>query len=242
MSTTSDPSAAAKPWADTDEVRHCKADALTDREFERMVRATYQMEGDYFEYECRLVLFLAGRLGLRAGEIAHLKAEWIDWDREMIEIPRFEQCTDGRDGGICGHCRQSAKQMVEHNPGVTQEAAEAAMWSPKTVNACREVPFGSFPRAGLAIEDYFGRWDKYMASRGIVNRRVTRTAEGAKGIEPDEIYPHALRATAASRLAGMNLGAVALKSMFGWAQFSTALTYIEESGERTANAIRALKQ
>lgn len=243
MSSTPHPSGASpKPWKTTEKVRHSKEDALSDRQFERMVESTYKLDCDYFALECRFVLFAAGRLGMRGGEIAHMREEWIDWGRGMIVVPRHEPCTDGRDGGICGHCRQSAQQIVDHNPTVTTEEAEAAMWSPKTENAAREIPFDATTRAQLAVEEYFDRFDSFQASRGVVNRRVTRMAEQADGVDPETTYPHCLRATAASYFSARGLDAVALKSFFGWSEFSTALNYIEESGERTAVALRGIRR
>lgn len=259
-----------KDWTHTeDDVRHTKEDAINERQFEAMVRSTYDMDDDYFASECRLVLFCCGRLGMRPGEIAHMKADWVDWENDRIEIPTYEQCTDGRDGGICGHCRQSAEQMADIRTEnaldayyqtlgpreqleptrtgrgfvVDADRFEAQMWSPKTENAARKIPYGAADtRAALAIEDYFRRYDSFKASRGVVNRRVTKMAEKTNGIvDPDEIYPHALRSTAASHWVARGLGAINLKSLFGWSQFATAICYLEESPERLEAALSQLR-
>lgn len=225
----------------SDETRHSKEDALNQREFELLVEGSYRLDDDYFELETRLVIFLAGRLGMRGGEIAHLKEDWIDWHRNMIKIPRYEKCTDGRDGGICGHCRNAAEQMVDHNPGLSLEVAEDLMWSPKTEAAAREIPLEASTRAKIVLERYFDRFDEYMASRGVVNRRVTRAAKAAdKEIDPDTTYPHALRATCASHFAARQIDIVSLKSMMGWASYQTAENYLAESGKRTEKALRQL--
>ena len=105
-----------------------KEDSLTDREFELLLEGCYRMDDDYFALEAKFVVLVAGRLGLRAGEIAHLREEWIDWRRRMIVIPGFERCTKGRDGGPCGTCRQSARQKVGHNHDVSLENALAQSW------------------------------------------------------------------------------------------------------------------
>lgn len=55
------------------------------------------------------------------------------------------------------------------------------------------------------------------------------------------VTPHGLRATAATRFASRGLDTVALQSMFGWAQLSTAHNYIRRSGENTARAIRDIQ-
>jgi site-specific recombinase XerD len=81
-----------------------------------------------------------------------------------------------------------------------------------------------------------------MASRGVVNRRVSRAAEATDGaVDPDDVYPHCLRATAASYFAARGLSAMDLKALFGWSQFSTAIAYIEESPERLADALQQLR-
>jgi hypothetical protein len=56
-----------------------------------------------------MIAFVLGCLGLRSGELCHLHRDWIDWRRRMIEIPALTDCHKGKDGGICGSCRQAAK-------------------------------------------------------------------------------------------------------------------------------------
>lgn len=238
---TTQPSPKGGMYRGGDDTRHSKEDALNEREFELLVEGSYKLDDDYFELETRLVLFLAGRLGMRAGEIAHMKEDWIDWHDGMIDIPRHAECTDGRDGGICGHCRGAAEQMVEHNPGLTLDEAEELMWSPKTEAAAREIPLEASTRARVIVERYFNRFPEFMASRGVVNRRVTRAAEAASDeVNADDTYPHALRATCASHFAAKQIDIVSLKSMMGWASYQTAENYLAESGKRTEKAIRQL--
>jgi len=86
------------------------------------------MDDDYFALESRLVLFAAGRLGMRGGEIAHISKDWIDFDNKILTIPSHERCTDGRDGGICGHCRGAAEQMARTR---TKNALEAHYQRPR---------------------------------------------------------------------------------------------------------------
>lgn len=248
-------------------VRHSRDDALSDREFERLVAASYRLD-EYWSLQCRFVLLVAGRLGLRAGEIAHMDEEWIDWRRNMICIPARDRCTNGRDGGLCGHCRSSLEQMArvrstngyadvhaelasrdELEPGggraagaiVDADDLDDGHWRPKTDAAAREVPFDADTRASIVVEEYFERFDEYTHSRQSINRRVERVATEARGIDPDDVYPHALRATAASHYAAHGLDVFSLKAMMGWADLSTAKNYISTSGERTAQAIRDIK-
>ena len=223
-----------------DSVHHSKLDALDDREFELLVEGAHQLD-DYYSLEARLVILVAGRLGLRAGEICHMRAGWLDRRNRLLVIPGAQQCDFGRHGGICGSCKQAARQKAEHNEGITYEDAAERMWRPKTTAAAREVPFDADPRAELLVRRYFDRFDTFQSSQTAINRRVTSAAEEAVGIEPDMVHPHGLRATAATRLAARGLNVIALQSMFGWAQLSTAHNYIRRSGEHTARAIRDMQ-
>ena len=114
-------------------------------------------------------------------------------------------------------------------------------WKPKTESAAREIPFDVSPRTEMAIESYFDRYDSVQISTTGISRRVDTLAEVAEDVDPSTTYPHCLRATAASHWAARGLNAVALKSMMGWADFSIALNYIEESGERTSKALQAIQ-
>lgn len=61
-------------------VRYSKRDALSDAEFDRLVEAAYTLD-EPFAAQAAFVLFVSGRLGLRAGELAHIIESWINWDR-----------------------------------------------------------------------------------------------------------------------------------------------------------------
>lgn len=192
---------------------------------------------DYYGNQARFVILVAGRLGLRAGEIAHMTEDWVDYRRNMIEIPRYDPCTKGQDGGPCGYCKTQARQRVEHNPEMSIEDALAHAWSAKTDSSAREVPFDFDPRASLAIERFFDTYDEWPVSRQGINRRVQKAAELADTLNPDNIYPHCLRATASTFHAGRGLDVLPLKSLFGWVNIGTAQHYIAESGENTARAL-----
>lgn len=222
------------------DVHYSKEYALTDREFELLLEATYEMD-DYFGLEARFIVLTAGRLGLRASEICHIRQSWLDERRRMIVIPGSQRCTQGKDGGLCGSCKQSARQKAKHNADISAEQAKATMWSPKTSAAAREIPFDADPRAELVVERYLDKYDRFQSSQTGVNRRVTNAAEQTDELDPDRVTPHGLRATAASRFAARGLDVVALQSMFGWAQLSTAHHYIRRSGENTARAIRDIQ-
>jgi integrase len=220
--------------------RHSKDDALDDREFQQLLEACYRLDRDYYQLESRLIVLATGRLGLRLGELVHLDEAWIDWRDRMIKIPRHDPCDRGRDGGICGQCRQQAKQRVEYNEDVSLADAIAERWSAKTEAAAREIPIDHDPRAELAIERYFDRFDRFQASHSAVHRRLDKLQDVGDGLEDLRLYPHALRATAASHYASRGLDAITLQALMGWADLSTAHRYVRRSGSRTRRALDAL--
>lgn len=218
--------------------RNSSDDALEPREFQLLLEATYELD-DHYDIESRLIVLLAGRLGLRAGEIVHMKSSWVDDRRGMIEIPNHEPCTKGRDGGPCGYCRQLARQQEDYNDDIDAEEAMAERWTPKTPSAARSVPFTFNPKIEIVLERYFSRFDEFQTSKSGINRRLNRCVERVDELDGDNIYPHCLRATAATYHASRGLDAISLQSMMGWADLQTAHRYVKRSGERTKNALRA---
>lgn len=103
-------------------VRHSKERALSEREFERVLQAVERIDDPWYRTVTRFIVLVAGRLGLRAGEIAHIDEEWVDFRGGMIEIPEQEPCTKGEDGGPCGYCRSLAKSVVKHAVPSIEEA------------------------------------------------------------------------------------------------------------------------
>jgi integrase len=221
---------------DTHPTRHCKKDALNQREFQLLLEGAARMR-DRWGFQARFVTLVLGRLGLRRGELAHMTEDWLDTRRNMIVVPRHEECTKGDDGGICGACRMMAKQRVEHNPDMEYDDAHDLAWLSKTEEAAREVPFDFDPRVTLCIERFFDKYDEYPCSGQSINRRLKKAAELADDLEPEQIYPHGMRATAATYHAARGLDVIPLQSLMGWAQVSTAHSYVSSSGENTKRAL-----
>lgn len=208
-------------------VRHSHQDALSDQEFEALWDAAGELRYP-FDEECRFVLVAAGRLGLRAAEITHLREPWVDWEREMIEIPPFQSCE-------CGYCKSQSRQSVQKT-GIGYDDALARMWSPKTETSARAVPFSFSDRVEQTVEGFFFGRSGWPKSRSAVNRRVDDMCEAA-GWPTSRAYPHSLRATAATHHAYKGLPAAALQSMFGWSKISVAEKYLRLSGTATADAL-----
>lgn len=208
--------------------RHTHQDALTNREFERLLKACDRLP-DPRRFEARLICLLAGRLGFRAGEIAHFTTDWIDWDQKLIRVPKYEDCE-------CGYCRRQAQQEAEHNEELSFAEAMGSRWHPKTVASARVVPFDVSLRVELCIERFADQCDSFPKSRSIINRRVQEAAEQTD--LPGRVYQHCLRATAASFHSYRGVPPVPLQALMGWSDLSTAQKYIRISGSATARAVR----
>lgn len=217
-------------------VRNSNQDALSEKKFEELLEATDAIP-DPRGTEAYFILLIGGRLGMRAGEISHMKESWIDWDRKQIRIPQYEPCDKGQDGGICGYCREQARQAIEYNPDIALDDELNQRWKPKTSNSARAIPFDFSDRIEACLEAFFDIYDEYPHSRTSINRRMDAVAEAA-GIDKDSIYPHCLRATAATWHAYRGLPTTPLQSLFGWNQISTASKYIRLSGGATQKALK----
>lgn len=227
------------------DVTHSKEDALNDRNFELLLEGARELARSdyYYDDDPEFVIQVLGRLGLRRGELTHLREEWIDWRNEMIVIPDHDACDMGADGGVCGYCRQMARQRVEYADGdLTMHEALEWVWVPKTVNASREVYFGFDARVKLAIERYFDNpaYERFEASGTAINRRVKKAAELAPALDPENVRPHSLRATAATYHAGRGLEMLPLMQFMGWSQPQTAEIYIGRSGTNTARQLDSI--
>ena len=227
------------------DVTHSKEDALGDRKFELLLEGARELARSdyYYDADPVFVIQVLGRLGLRRGELAHLSEEWIDWRNEMIVIPDHHRCAKGRDGDVCGYCNQLARQRVEYaDDDLTMDEALEWMWVPKTEAAAREIYFGFDARVKLSVERYFNNpaYERFEASSTAINRRVKKAAEHAPGIEPEDVRPHSLRATAATYHAGRGLELLPLMQFMGWAQPQTAEIYIGRSGTNTARQLDAI--
>lgn len=219
-------------WADRHRraltTRHTHEAALTDRQFERLLEACSRLPAPR-DFEVRFIRLVAGRLGLRAGEIAHSRTAWVNWDRRTIRIPQQEACR-------CGYCRRQAQQETTHNDDLSIEDAVASRWYPKTVASARLILFDLSLRLELCIERFANRYDAFPRSRSTINRRVQAAAEAA-GLQ-GRVYPHCLRATAASYHAYNGVAPVPLQALTGWSDPATALKYIRISGPAIADALR----
>lgn len=112
--------------------RHTHEDVLTHRKFELLLKGCSSLP-EPRDLQAQFMCLAAGRLGLRAGEIAHFRADWLNWDRMFLQIPQHESCQ-------CGYCRRQVALKTPHNEEFTHEEAIEARWRPKTVASARPIP------------------------------------------------------------------------------------------------------
>ena len=93
--------------------KHSHEKAIDEQTFDRLYEASGELAHP-FDAECAFVLVATGRLGMRAGEVCHLRESWVNWQKNMIEIPSFDPCDKGEDGGPCHYCQDMAQQSADH--------------------------------------------------------------------------------------------------------------------------------
>jgi len=213
--------------------RHAHEDALSEAEFEKLIGGAKLLTPPW-NLEALFVILVTGRLGLRIGEVAHARREWVSEEKGMLEIPSSDRCRKGRDGGICGYCRRQATRTASTSDRDLDELL-ASYWEPKTSAAERAVPFEFAARVTHIVQAFFDYYAGVPFSVNTARRRVGQAVEASELSR--RIYPHCLRATAASHLAYDGLPVSALQAMLGWAKIETAEKYIRLSGGRTKKAL-----
>jgi integrase len=172
--------------------RRSKDDALIESELEILLNSCNP--NDPRE---RLIILVAGNLGLREGEISAMRSSWINFQRGHIIIP--------------------------------SESGQG--WTPKRPDSSRTIPALSMSqRAWEAARNYFTAHPSLDITRMTVYRIVVKVAE-LSGLKK-AVYPHSLRATAATRLAYKVHNHIILCDIFGWKQLSVGKYYIKRSGGR----------
>lgn len=129
-----------------------------------------------------------------------------------------------------------AKENIKEKNKSYEEVA-TDWWQPKTTASVRSIPYDLTVRVQLTTEKFFYSYDEMPISKATINRRVNRAAE--KSSLNKRIYPHSLRATAATTHASRNVSPYALMSVMGWRDMDTARTYISASDDSAARELRA---
>ena len=65
---------------------------------------------------------------------------------------------------------------------------------PKTPSGGRVIPFGWSPRITAVLLTFFSQYECIEENKSTLDDWITEAAENAEGLNPDEVYPHGLRA------------------------------------------------
>lgn len=199
-------------------------------EFEQLLSAC---EETSHPRQNRFLVLVTGRLGLRAAEVAHMNEGWLLREGKLIRIPEHDPCR-------CSSCREQAKQRSEINDIPYEEALEM-QWRAKTENSRRPVPYNLEDRIEEIVEEIIDQYGGCPVKRYRINKRIDKVAEQA-GFDHLNVYPHALRATAAFNLAYLGVTPYQLRNWMGWQQLNTAMKYIKSSGIMVQNAVENIRK
>lgn len=143
--------------------------------------------------------------GMRISEFIHMKRSWIDFEGEWIKVPEKQVCS----------CRECEKKRD-------------GVWKPKTDEASRRIKL--LQEAKEVLDPFFDEHDSVME---IIKTRqrgydIVRSVAKRTNIQ-HKVFPHALRGTFASILAGKGFTAPQITGMLGWVSIKTAEDYIKIS-------------
>ena len=154
-------------------------------------------------------LLICGLLytGMRVNEFIHLKRTWINFDEGYIRVPEEERCR-------CYVCRR-----------------RGGKWKVKVPEAARTIPL--LPEVYKIFREYFKEHESIMEviSNQPTAWRIVKRVSNRAGLNK-RIFPHVLRGTYASILAGKGFGALDIQSALGWKSIKTADEYIRISPDR----------
>jgi hypothetical protein len=136
---------------------------------------------------------------------------------------------------------ETEAQSLVSEQDITLEAALDAMWRAKTDESERAVPFDWSARVEICIERFFDEFSAWPVSRTTTNRRVNKALREADELSESTTHCHGLRATAATHMAGKGMPTLALQSVLGWAQASTARSYVRASPENAARELHNMQ-
>jgi len=151
--------------------------------------------------------------GMRVSEFVHMRCSWVDIDDRLIFVPRSQPCS-------CAECMRK----------------RGGVWRAKTDAAARPIPI--IPEIEDILYDYFAGNDTVMENYPYRQRAwllIKRVAE--RGMT--KTFPHALRATFATILAGKLPDALAVKDIMGWTTIGMAQHYIKLSGKSVRRKVDA---
>jgi len=157
----------------------------------------------------KVLIALTGLLGMRVSEATHLNATWIRGDR--IYIPDDMPCS-------CSSCARSR--------------AHPYRWRPKNKAGARELPV--IPQLRKPLGRLLQQSPKGLGiSRAMAHKRVLAISKRS-GVAP--LFPHVLRATAATNFSRAGMSAQQLCYTMGWSEIEIGSHYIQIAQAKDGSA------
>lgn len=194
--------------------------------------------------------------GYRINELLHQQADWLhindDYSKSMgldyIQIPQkgeFCQCRDCKiQAFLEDECKKegvvyTAAWQKNILKSFDADTVKGRYWEPKTLDGARKIPilydvFRNELTKFYAINkrlDYSRQWawtqikELSMFAWGY-NDLPSMNKKGVYRVPKRDLYPHAIRATAASLWAMRGINATALKEIMGWSSIEIADIYV----------------
>lgn len=235
-----------------DDVKHSRYYALEPDEVKNLLRFAVGVE--------RFVIYNLVYGGMRRSEVAHMRKDWVHINDHAAKLmgANHIKLPEGRIPCDCETCQRQAFWKLRR--GKKQRTAKwyskkqtefyqlrnkgelpklDSYWMPKSKSGSRVIPIlnNEYKRE---LKIWFKTHDKVDINPLKIYAMVKRVGKLAFGPEKI-IYPHVLRATAATILANNSLSERNLTLFFGWKDSNSAKPYIKDNERQMIKDMRKLK-
>lgn len=189
---------------------------LIDTEIKKLISSAVDLRE---RFVVNMLLFS----GMRVSELIHMRADWVNFDRGVIFVPKEQNCT----------CSPECIKPLFNKKGKMTKPPKT--WEPKTESSMRAIPI--VPEIEDLLKGFFIKYKTVMEcipSRGSAHHTLRKVKKRAKLSHP--IFPHALRGTYATILASKDFSPFEIREALGWKTIEPATHYIRLAGERIKRA------
>ncbi|MFC2069416.1 tyrosine-type recombinase/integrase [Chloroflexota bacterium] len=193
----------------------CREDVLSPQEFNMLLFACNSLKDKFIVY---LLVFS----GLRVSELKHLRRSWVNIEETTVTIPTRQYCT-------CAECNYLNPKTGKYKYGI---------WKPKTKKGARTILI--HPMLLPVMREFLANNESLGISRVAIWAHVKKIARQAHIFR--NVYPHCLRATAATMLSLEKISAPSLKYTMGWSSLQAAEDYIKSEMHQAHSELNQIYQ
>jgi len=197
-------------------------DVLTLQQYRSLLKTAPRIKDKKEGISVFFFVSMLGRVGLRMGEAVHMTRDWFKSDRNVVAVPKHENCD-------CGDCRHLARQYAEGHEEVTFEEALDEYWKVKD-GSSGDVPVET-EREIEIIELYFDEVPYTTISYSTVLRRLKKVGELTDGVNGARLHASMMRATAATHYVWAGARPPTLDVKFRWQDEKTKENYCKKTGK-----------